>query len=294
MRYPLKGGDAMARILRTLALSTLCLSVSFCSAGASAAQDPRQDRDEGLDRPYQAARKRMVKRQIRARGVKDPAVLRAMERVERHRLVPKTRRHSAYADGPLPIGHGQTISQPYIVALMTERLRLSPGDRVLEVGTGSGYQAAVLAEIVSEVFSIEIYRELHERAKENLKALGYETIRLRHGDGARGWKEEAPFDAIIVTCAASHIPPALVEQLKPGGRICIPVGAPFGVQRLLLVEKGDGSDAKVRTRTITEVRFVPLLAPRDLKKRSRPPKDPEEREDPQEKKPGEEARPASP
>ncbi|MEE8141797.1 MAG: protein-L-isoaspartate O-methyltransferase, partial [Planctomycetota bacterium] len=159
-------------------------------------------------------------------------------------------------------------------ALMTELLELSAKHRVLEVGTGSGYQAAVLAEIVRDVFSVEIYEQLHVRAQKNLGELGYQNVHLRHGDGARGWKEHGPYDAIIVTCASTHIPPALVEQLRPGGRMCIPVGAPFGLQRLLLVDKQEGG--KVTTRTITQVRFVPLLSRKQVPEAREPKKPPQD------------------
>ncbi|MCI0650927.1 MAG: protein-L-isoaspartate(D-aspartate) O-methyltransferase [Planctomycetes bacterium] len=206
-------------------------------------------------------RERMVEDQIRARGIKDEATLAAMRKIERHKLVPDNYIADAYEDRPLPIGHGQTISQPYIVALMTSLLGLGPGHRVLEVGTGSGYQAAVLAEIVAKVYTIEIYRALHERARDRLTEMGLANVAFRHADGALGWQEEAPFDAIIVTCAASHIPPALLKQLKPGGKMCIPVGPPFGDQRLVLVEKD--ADGAVTTRTILGVVFVALIKPAD-------------------------------
>jgi protein-L-isoaspartate(D-aspartate) O-methyltransferase len=180
----------------------------------------------------------------------------AMATVPRHRLIPDDMRDSAYDNRPLPIGHGQTISQPYIVAVMTDLLKITPSSRVLEVGTGSGYQAAILAELVKQVYSIEIIEPLGELARENLAALGYGNIEVRIGDGYYGWKEQAPFDAIIVTAAASHIPPPLIEQLASGGRMIIPVGSRFMVQQLVLVEKNDGGE--VTTRQILPVRFVPL------------------------------------
>ncbi len=206
---------------------------------------------------WAAEREEMVRHQIAARGVHDSATLAAMGRVPRHEFVPKGYLSAAYADRPLPIGLGQTISQPYIVAYMTERLEPKLGDRVLEVGTGSGYQAAVLAEIVDSVYTIEIFGELARKAEARLGRLGYENVRVRHGDGYFGWPEAAPFDAVIVTAAAGHIPPPLVEQLKPGGRMAIPVGSVYGVQTLILVEKG--SDSRVKTRNLLPVRFVPLL-----------------------------------
>ena len=186
----------------------------------------------------------------------DPRVLQAMATVPRHRLVPEALHSAAYENRPLPIGHGQTISQPYIVALMTDLLDLQPGDRVLEVGTGSGYQAAVLAELGVKVYSIEIIEPLGELALKNLAGLGYDGIEVRIGDGYYGWEEQAPFDAIIVTAAASHIPPPLIRQLRPGGHMIIPVGGRFLVQQLVLVDKA--ADGEVTTRQILPVRFVPL------------------------------------
>jgi len=186
----------------------------------------------------------------------DERVLQAMMRVERHEFVPAGARSQAYRNHPLPIGHGQTISQPYIVALMTDLLNLSNDARVLEVGTGSGYQAAVLAEMGAEVCSIEIIEPLAEQAAERLSRLGYTGVTTKLGDGYYGWQEHAPFDAIIVTAAASHVPPPLIAQLRPGGRMVIPVGGPFQVQYLLLVEKD--RDGEVRSSQVSAVRFVPL------------------------------------
>jgi protein-L-isoaspartate(D-aspartate) O-methyltransferase len=183
-------------------------------------------------------------------------VLATLGRVERHRFVPPGEVRYAYENRPLPIGHGQTISQPYIVALMTDLLEPSEDDVVLEVGTGSGYQAAVLAELVGHVYTIEIIEALATSAGERLQRLGYDNVTSRLGDGYYGWEEHAPFDSIIVTAAASHVPPPLIEQLKPGGRMVIPVGARFMTQLLLLLEKGD--DGEVVTRQIGAVRFVPL------------------------------------
>jgi protein-L-isoaspartate(D-aspartate) O-methyltransferase len=183
-------------------------------------------------------------------------VLATIGRVERHRFVPPGQAAHAYENRPLPIGHGQTISQPYIVALMTELAEPDADDVVLEVGTGSGYQAAVLAELVDQVYSIEIIEALATSARERLQRLGYDNVTTRLGDGYYGWEAHAPFDAIIVTAAASHVPPPLIEQLKPGGRMVIPVGAQFMTQLLLLLEKGD--DGEVVTRQIGAVRFVPL------------------------------------
>ncbi len=214
---------------------------------------------------YAEARRRMV-REIAEMAAQtgaetgrprlDARVMAAMGEVPRHRFVPPREIGLAYANRPLPIGHGQTISQPYIVALMTDLLRLKPGDRVLEIGTGSGYQAAVLAHLGAHTFSIEIIPALAAQGRKNLAEAGYGQVRLRTGDGYYGWPEAAPFDAIIVTAAASHVPPPLVQQLKPGGRMVIPVGTAFLTQHLLLVEKQP--DGSVNTRQILPVRFVPL------------------------------------
>lgn len=208
------------------------------------------------DDPTRAARESLVLL-IQQSGVRDAATLAAMRAVPRHQFVPAEYRDVAYADTPLPIGLGQTISQPYIVAFMTEALRLAPLMRVLEVGTGSGYQAAVLDQVGCRVFTLEIFSELAERARERLERLGYRRTTVRHGDGHFGWAEHAPFDAIIVTAAAGYIPPALVEQLKPGGRMIIPVGSVQGVQFLVLVEKRAGG--RVTTQSLLPVRFVPML-----------------------------------
>jgi protein-L-isoaspartate(D-aspartate) O-methyltransferase len=198
----------------------------------------------------------MVRDQIARRDVADEAVLQALLEVPRHKLVPRQQRYDAYSDRPLPIGYGQTISQPYIVGLMTELLEPRPGDTILEVGTGSGYQAAVLSRIVSQVYTIEIVEELGTRARRDIGKLGYDNIDVRIGDGYYGLPDVAPFDGIIVTAAATHIPPPLIDQLKPGGVMCIPVGPAFQVQRLVLVEKAE--DGSVTTRSIMPVRFVPL------------------------------------
>ena len=186
----------------------------------------------------------------------DPLVMAAMGRVKRHRFVPPKYLRQAYANHPLPIGHGQTISQPFIVALMSQLLAVEPDDSVLEVGTGSGYQAAVLAEMGVRVYSIEIIRPLAERARKRLRGEGYDRVRVTIGDGYLGWKEEAPFDAIIVTAAADHIPPPLIAQLKKGGQMVIPVGGRFAVQQLVLLTKDAAGE--VATRQLLPVRFVPL------------------------------------
>jgi protein-L-isoaspartate(D-aspartate) O-methyltransferase len=187
-------------------------------------------------------------------------VLDVMGRVPRHEFVPENLRGTAYDDRPLPIGFGQTISQPYIVALMTDLLQVEPADTVLEVGTGSGYQAAVLAPLAARVFSIEIVPQLAETAKARLARLGYDNVSVRAGDGYYGWEEAAPFDGIVVTAAASHIPPPLIRQLRQGGRMVIPVGGPFFVQHLMLVEKHE--DGTVTSRQLLPVRFVPLTGGR--------------------------------
>lgn len=205
--------------------------------------------------PFASTRARMVHQNLQGRDITDPAVLRAMGRVPRHRFVPAGLQDRAYADRPLPIGNGQTISQPYIVALMTQNLALQPGARVLEIGTGSGYQAAVLAELGAEVFSVEIKPALARQARQVLRELGYGSVQVRTGDGFHGWAEQAPFDAIVVTCAAETIPPPLVAQLCPGGRVVMPLGTTGDVQQLVLgIKQGE----RLRTRNIVPVRFVPL------------------------------------
>jgi protein-L-isoaspartate(D-aspartate) O-methyltransferase len=201
-----------------------------------------------------AARARMVEDQIAGRGITDAGVLKAMRSVPRHEFVPRAQRAEAYEDWPLPIGHGQTISQPYIVALMTELAAVKPGDRVLEVGTGSGYQAAVLAEMGAEVYGIEIVEPLATRARDTLRRLGYDRVQVRHGDGYRGWPEAAPFAAIVVTAAPPEVPHALVEQLAPGGRLVIPVGR--ADQELKLMVK---TPSGLETRSVVPVRFVPMV-----------------------------------
>jgi protein-L-isoaspartate(D-aspartate) O-methyltransferase len=209
--------------------------------------------------PYRAARERMVDAQIAARCVADARVLTAMRAVPRHRFVDASLADQAYEDHPLPIGHGQTISQPYIVAYMVEQLQLRPGARVLEVGTGCGYQAAVLAELAREVYTIEIVEPLARCAAETLAELGYENVRVRHGDGYHGWPERAPFDGIVVAAAAPYVPPALVDQLAPGGRLIIPVGR-LDQEIRLITRSAEGI---VQERLI-QVRFVPLVRqPRD-------------------------------
>lgn len=209
------------------------------------------------EKDYEKQRENMVKSQIKYRGIKDKAILNAMRTVPRHLFVPKSQRSKSYYDRPLPIGYGQTISQPYIVALMTELLCLTDSSTVLEIGTGSGYQAAVLAEITDEVYTIEIVEKLHKISNETLRNTGYSKVKTKSGDGYFGWEEHAPFDAIIVTCAAEFVPTPLIKQLNIGGVMCIPVGPPFQVQNLLLITKKSEED--IITEVITYVRFVPLL-----------------------------------
>lgn len=205
--------------------------------------------------PLIQARERMVERDIINRGITDKRVIEALRRVPRHLFVPKDLEKLAYEDTPLPIGYGQTISQPYVVALMTESLQAKPGDKILEVGTGSGYQAAILSEMGCKVYTVEIIKALADKAQERLATLGYKDIFVLWGDGYLGWREHAPFDGIIVTCAVDHIPPPLLEQLKEGGRMVIPVGPPWSLQSLLVVEKTKGG---VVTHDLGTVRFVPL------------------------------------
>jgi protein-L-isoaspartate(D-aspartate) O-methyltransferase len=206
-------------------------------------------------------RQQMVREQIESRGVKDGRVLEALRKVQRHLFVPAPWQNSAYDDRPLPIGHGQTISQPYIVAYMTEAVKINPGDRVLEIGTGSGYQAAVLGELAQEVYSIEIVKPLAESARLLLEKMGYKNIKVRWGDGYQGWKEQAPFDAIIVTAAPSEIPGELVKQLKTGGRMVVPMGGFF--QELYLITK---TESGIKKETLLPVRFVPMIHPAEPKK----------------------------
>lgn len=204
---------------------------------------------------YKKQREKMVSDQIEDRGIHDQQVLRAMREVERHWFVPENNRSNSYEDRPLGIGYGQTISQPYIVAYMTEMLKLQPNYRVLEIGTGSGYQAAVLAKIVREVYTIEIVTQLGDSAAARLKRLGYKNISVKNADGYHGWTENAPFDAIMVTAAAEFIPPPLIQQLKDGGRMIIPIGSPYLTQWLMLVEKKNG---KMTTKRLIPVSFVPF------------------------------------
>ncbi len=205
---------------------------------------------------YTKERLRMVEEQIEARGITSTSVLNSMKMVPRHLFVTQRYIELAYTDNPLPIGYGQTISQPYIVAEMTELLNVDSCSKVLEIGTGSGYQAAVLSYIVDKVYTIEIIEPLAKRAKKTFDKLDYDNIHVKIGDGYYGWQKHAPYDAIVVTCAAEYIPPLLLDQLREGGLMCIPVGPPFSTQDLLLIEKQ--SDEKIITKVIAQVMFVPL------------------------------------
>ncbi len=263
----MRGPDpALRRATLALAAALALLLCGRCGAvggGEPAGPEtppppPRERVDARQDPPdeapgFAAARRRMVEADIAPRGIRDPAVLEAMRNVHRHRFVPERLAQQAYVDHPLPIGQGQTISQPYIVALMTELAELSPTDRVLEVGTGSGYQAAVLAEIVEQVHSIEIVKELSRSATRLLAELGYTNIETRVGDGYRGWPDAAPFDAIVVTAAPPHIPEPLQEQLAVGGRLVIPVGRNY--QELVVIERTETGFERHRS---IPVRFVPM------------------------------------
>lgn len=231
-----------------------CLIILFWTALAEGADRPSIT--QNISPEFVRERNRMIQTQIRSRGITDQRVLAAMGRVERHRFVPQAYRDQAYADHPLPIGQGQTISQPYIVALMTELLELRGEEKVLEIGTGSGYQAAVLAEIVREVWTIEIIPALAEKAGALLAELGYRNVRIRTGDGYRGWPDKAPFDGILVTAAPDHVPQPLLDQLKEGGRMVIPVGR--GFQELKKIIKRGG---KIETTGVIPVRFVPMTGP---------------------------------
>ncbi len=231
----------MAVRLRRAALCLL-LALASCKPAAAPARD------------FSAERERMVQEQIEMRGVTDARVLAAMRKVPRDAFVSAAVRDLSYTDQPLSIGYDQTISQPYIVALMTEKLQVKPTDRVLEIGTGSGYQAAILGELAAEVYTIEIVEPLGKRAAATLERLGYKNVHVKIGDGYRGWPEHAPFDAIIVTCAPEHVPRPLIEQTKEGGRIIIPVGS-AGEQNLYLFERRDG---RLERRMVLPVRFVPM------------------------------------
>ena len=239
----------MCFILLILAL-TVCIK---CAHDASTMHG-KSTNESGGDK-FDEARAKMVEEDIKARGVTDPEVLRAMGTVKRHLFVDENLQDQAYNDHPLPIDEGQTISQPYIVALMTKALKIKPDEKVLEIGTGSGYQAAVLAELTGEVYSIEIKETLADKAKQNLEKNGYDKVKVKHGDGYFGWEEYAPFNAIIITCAVNHVPAPLLNQLSDGGRLIVPLGDITYYQNLVLITK-EGED--IKTEYICEVRFVPM------------------------------------
>jgi protein-L-isoaspartate(D-aspartate) O-methyltransferase len=228
---------------KIISVASILVFLSVCTSIAS-------------EDPYRKRRELMIEHDIKGRGIRDAKVLEVMGRIPRHLYVDEPLRNRAYNDYPLPIGEGQTISQPYVVALMTEALNPKPTDRVLEIGAGSGYQAAVLAEIVKEVYTIEIRKGLAERADKRLKDLGYKNIKVKYADGYFGWNEYAPFDAIIITAAANHIPPPLIKQLKEGGRLIIPLGSTVYFQTLTLAKKKKG---ELELEQITSVAFVPMV-----------------------------------
>ena len=241
-----------------LRLGIVFLLIACNTPAVHANEEEYQKRREAL--ADEIKKEVAVTRGYTARAALDSRVLEALRTVPRHKFVPRDQRRHAYENRPLPIGHGQTISQPYIVAIMTELLDVGNDSVVLEIGTGSGYQAAILSPLVKEVYTIEIVEPLGKQAGRRLANLGYKNVTARVGDGYHGWPEKAPFDAIIVTAAADHIPPPLVKQLKPGGRMMIPVGGPFMTQQLVLVKK-DAEDG-VQTRQLLPVRFVPLTRKR--------------------------------
>jgi protein-L-isoaspartate(D-aspartate) O-methyltransferase len=233
----------MARHLNGASFLLILLLLCHCTGNPQSTEEFTKQREQ------------MVKWQIEARGVTDKQVLNAMRKVERHLFVPSELTSYAYADQPLPVGYNQTISQPYIVAYMTEALKLGPGSKVLEIGTGSGYQAAVLGELCDSVFSVEIITELGTKAKSLLKDLGYDNVFVKIGDGYKGWPEYAPFDAIIVTCAPTHIPEPLTEQLVEGGKMIIPVGETNYQQLILMIKK----KGRLIEQAVLPVRFVPMV-----------------------------------
>jgi protein-L-isoaspartate(D-aspartate) O-methyltransferase len=238
-------GKAMTTFRVFVAMLAVFASVSLCTWAAYAQQTD----------PFASARTRMIEHHLKGRDINDPAVLRAMTDVPRHRFVPSALQPLAYADRPLPIGHGQTISQPYIVALMTQMLEVRPSDRVLEIGTGCGYQAAVLALLSDKVYTIEIVEPLARKSQKLLVELGYKNVFMKAGDGFDGWPEYAPFDKIILTCAVKEIPLALITQLAEGGQIIAPLGSPGSVQELVLATKEKG---KLKQKKLLSVRFVPM------------------------------------
>ena len=244
--HPVRHTSLVDRMKHLQLLALVLMFLFLLPWAALAADEPSS---------FRQAREQMVSEQIERRGIADPATLQAMRQVPRHQFVAGGMASLAYADRPLPIGHGQTISQPYMVAYMTQVVAPGPGKRILEIGTGSGYQAAILAATGAEVFSIEIIPQLADTATDRLRRLGFGQVRVQTGDGYFGWPEHAPFDAIVVTAAAEFIPPPLLDQLRDNGRMVIPVGTPFLVQTLMLVEK---RGTEVTTRSLMPVRFVPF------------------------------------
>jgi len=233
-------------VLKTAATMAVLLAPAVIFTGSAYSQQSD---------PFAAARQKMIERDLKGRGITNEAVLQAMRDVPRHRFVPSGMQDQAYADFPLPIGHGQTISQPYVVAFMTQMLEVRPEDKILEIGTGCGYQAAVLARMAMQVYTIEIVKPLADSARTLLTELGYKNIFIKTGDGFEGWPEHAPFDKIILTCAVKEIPPALIEQLNEDGSIIAPIGATYEVQELILATKHAG---KLKHREVLPVRFVPM------------------------------------
>jgi protein-L-isoaspartate(D-aspartate) O-methyltransferase len=242
------------RIRRDLVFLACAAALAVCSC--STAEPLAGDK-------WERQRKRMVEEQLKARGIKNERVLAALGKVPRHEFVPERYRAEAYEDHPLPVGQEQTISQPYIVAYMTEVINPRPGQKVLEVGTGSGYQAAVLAELLGEVYTIELLPELAASARKRLERLGYRNVHVKAGDGYLGWPDKAPFDAILMTCGARDVPEPLFEQLKPGGKMVIPVGDLAAGQTLRVVTRGPGGKREVRD--LLPVRFVPLRRAEEVK-----------------------------
>lgn len=248
-------------ILLSIMLLTTCIAVEEREApleedlaGKNVSFNEVLTKEEPLH--LKEAREYMVEHHLKGRDITDPRVLEVMGRIRRQEFVDESLKDKAYSDGPLPIGGGQTISQPYVVALMTQSLDLKGGEKVLEIGTGSGYQTTVLAELTKEVYTIEIRENLARSAKERLEKIGYTNVRIKHADGYFGWEEHAPYDAIMITAAVNHIPPPLIAQLKDGGKLILPLGSTTYFQTLTLVEKEKG---ELKTRHITNVLFVPLV-----------------------------------
>jgi protein-L-isoaspartate(D-aspartate) O-methyltransferase len=259
---PIAPHRAAAVVLAALAFLGVISAAARQLSQAEVPPDDKQPKSRE-DQQFIEARQRMVERDLRGRDIKDKRVLEAMARVPRHRFVPEELQRVAYEDYPLPIGHGQTISQPYVVALMTQLAQPKPKSRALDIGTGSGYQAAVLAEVCKEVYTIEIIKPLADEAEERLRALGYKNVQVRCGDGYQGWPKHAPFDVIIVAAAPDHVPQPLLDQLAPGGRMVIPVGRWF--QELIVIEKR--RDGTLRRQSVAPVAFVPMTGEAEKRER---------------------------